>query len=105
MFLWCVRLWKAKRSIAEFTASLCYDVRFKLLIPPPADDPNGEGDSSELIKTKAFENGVLALPGTVFFANGRRSAHVRTSFSMLDDEKTDEALRRLGEVVRQACGI
>jgi tryptophan aminotransferase len=56
------------------------------------------------MKTKALENGVLALPGTVFFANGRRSAYVRASFSMLDDEKTDEALRRLGEVVREARG-
>lgn len=75
------------------------------MIPPPEDDPNAaEGDSADLIRTKAFENGVLALPGTSFFANGRRSAYVRAAFSMLDDEKTDEALRRLGEVVRQARG-
>jgi tryptophan aminotransferase len=76
--------------------------RFKLLIPPPADDPNGEGDSSELIRHKALEKGVLALPGTAFLPNGRRSAYVRCSISMLDDEKTDEALRRLGEAVREA---
>ena len=58
----------------------------------------------ELIRTKAFNNGVLALPGTSFFANGGRSAYVRASFSVLNDEDTDEALRRLAEVVREARG-
>jgi len=78
---------------------------FKLLIPPPSDDLNAtEGDSAELIRSKAFDNGVLALPGTSFFANGRRSAYVRASFSVLNDEDTDEALRRLAEVVREARG-
>jgi tryptophan aminotransferase len=79
--------------------------RFKLLIPPPDDDRNAiEGDSAELIRTKAFNNGVLALPGTSFIANGGRSAYVRASFSVLNDEDTDEALRRLAEVVREARG-
>lgn len=78
---------------------------FKLLIPPPADDPTAtEGDSAELIRTKAFEAGVLALPGTSFFVNGGRSAYVRASFSMLNDEDTDEALRRLSVVVKEARG-
>ncbi|KAF8322648.1 TdiD protein [Clavulina sp. PMI_390] len=76
---------------------------FKLKIPPPVDDLTAtEGDSHDLIRNKAFANGVLALPGTVFFASGKRTAYVRASFSVLNDEDTDEALRRLGEVVKQA---
>lgn len=73
-----------------------------MLIPAAPDSEDGEGDSSELIRNKALEKGVLALPGTAFFASGKRTAYVRASFSMLDDANTDEALRRLGEVVREA---
>ncbi|KAH7102888.1 TdiD protein [Auriculariales sp. MPI-PUGE-AT-0066] len=43
---------------------------FELVLPPG-------GDSKELIQTKAFEAGVLALPGVVFYANA--------SFSLLDE--------------------
>lgn len=79
--------------------------RFKLLIPPPSGEPEGaEGDSSDLIRTKAYEKGVMALPGTTFFASGKRSAYVRASFSILNDQDADEALRRLGEIVREARG-
>lgn len=76
--------------------------RFKLDIPPPVDDPqSSEGDSFDLISNKAFDRGVLALPGTSCFPLGRRSAHVRAAFSVLNDDDTDEALRRLAEVVRE----
>lgn len=103
MFLWCVFMWR-KVKHAGFVYELPL-LRFKLLIPPPSDDLNStEGDSTELIRSKAFDNGVLALPGTSFFANGRRSAYVRASFSVLNDEDTDEALRRLAEVVREVRG-
>ncbi|KAG9314943.1 TdiD protein [Chiua virens] len=69
---------------------------FKLLINP---DPNEEGDSKELIQTKAFENGVLALPGTVFLPNGHKTAYVRAAFSLCTEEQVNEALRRLREVL------
>ncbi|KAF8340328.1 pyridoxal phosphate-dependent transferase [Cantharellus anzutake] len=80
---------------------------FKLLISPNlfgeittiVDD---EGDSKTLIETNAFEAGVLALPGTVFFAIGRKTAYVRVSFSVLNDADTWEAVRRLSVVVREA---
>ncbi len=64
--------------------------RFKLL---------GETDSESVIKTKAYENGVLALPGNVFMPTGRKTAYVRASFSLLSEEEIDEALRRLKEVL------
>lgn len=59
----------------------------------------GDDDSASLIRTKALEHGVLALPGTVFYPNGRTTAFVRASFSTLSPEQVDEALRRLREVI------
>jgi tryptophan aminotransferase len=57
------------------------------------------GDSAELIQTKAYEGGVLALPGTVFYPNGAKTAYVRASFSLLNEEDVNEALRRLRNVI------
>jgi len=61
------------------------------------------GDSESLIRTKAFAGGVLALPGTVFFPNGERTAYVRASFSLLEEEQVNEALRRLRVVLLSDC--
>ena len=66
--------------------------RFKLLL-------GEDGDSARVIQTKAFEGGVLALPGTVFLPNGARSAYVRASFSLLEEGQVNEALRRLRVVI------
>ncbi|CAK5268113.1 unnamed protein product [Mycena citricolor] len=60
---------------------------------------NFNEDSAELIRTKAVEQGVLALPGTAFHPNGRKSAYVRAAFSLLPAEQVDEALRRLRETI------
>ncbi|KAG5644176.1 hypothetical protein DXG03_009017 [Asterophora parasitica] len=72
---------------------------FKLLLD---DDPSVEGDSHAVISVKAVERGVLALPGTVFLPNGRKTGYVRASFSLLDDAAIDESLNRLGKVVQDA---
>jgi len=72
---------------------------FKLLI---ADKPGEEGDSLDLIRNKAFENGVLALPGTVFLPDGRKTAYVRASFSLLSEDDVNEALRRLRGTILEA---
>jgi tryptophan aminotransferase len=60
----------------------------------------GEGDSDKLIRTKALEALVLALPGCAFYPGERVSAHVRASFSVVSDEEIEEGLRRLSELVR-----
>ncbi|KAG8863092.1 hypothetical protein FRB96_009272 [Tulasnella sp. 330] len=60
-----------------------------------------EGDSNALIAQRAVAKGVLAIPGTSFFPNGRTSAYVRASFSTIALDDVDEALRRLAEVVRE----
>ncbi|KAG9051199.1 hypothetical protein FS837_011314 [Tulasnella sp. UAMH 9824] len=73
-------------------------VWFKLLLPPvPGSD---EGDSEDVIVRRALKEKVLALPGTSFFTNGRTSAHVRASFSVLPEEHFDEAMRRLAAIVK-----
>ncbi|KAL4068895.1 pyridoxal phosphate-dependent transferase [Scleroderma yunnanense] len=69
---------------------------FKLLL---ASDANEEGNSKELIEKKAYEGGVLALPGAVFLPNGRKTAYVRAAFSLATEEQVNEALRRLRLVV------
>ncbi|KAF7337049.1 PLP-dependent transferase [Mycena venus] len=69
---------------------------FKLLIP------GAEDDSALVVRTQAFERGVLALPGTVFLPNGRKTAYVRAAFSLLGEEEVDEALRRLKETILDA---
>ena len=74
--------------------------RFKLLLPTA--DGEAEGDSASIIREKAVERGVLALPGTVFLPNGRKTAYVRASFSLLTPEEVDEAIKRLRDVIVDA---
>jgi tryptophan aminotransferase len=54
------------------------------------------------VRGQALEKGVLALPGTVFLPDGRNTAYVRASFSLIDEEDAEEACRRLAETVREA---
>jgi len=70
--------------------------RFKLLL----DDD----DSESLIRTTAFEKGVLALPGTVFLPNGGKTGYVRAAFSLLEAADVEEAVKRLREVVLASRG-
>jgi tryptophan aminotransferase len=79
-----------------FSAS---SVRFKLQINASLESE--DGDSETLIRTKALEKGVLALPGTVFLPDRKRSAHVRAAFSLLGEEEMEEALRRLACLIRE----
>ncbi|KAG8694061.1 hypothetical protein FRC09_010083 [Ceratobasidium sp. 395] len=73
-------------------------VKFKLKLPPVSEGE--EGDSERLIREKAVEHGILALPGTAFYPNGKKSAFVRAAFSLITPEDVDEGLRRLAEVVK-----
>ncbi|KAK2459881.1 hypothetical protein APHAL10511_008081 [Amanita phalloides] len=76
---------------------------FKLCLK--ADDGKGEEEDSEaLIRTKAFEKGVLALPGTVFMPNGRKTGYVRASFSIVGEDEVEEGLKRLRETILESRG-
>lgn len=78
--------------------------RFKLLLPRNQTSDGDEGDSEDLIRTKAYEGGVLALPGTIFLPDGRTSAFVRASFSLSTAEQVNEALKRLRAVLLKERG-
>lgn len=67
-----------------------------------ADSANAIHDSESLIRTKALEQGVLALPGTAFFPNGGKNAFVRASFSLLQPHDVDEGFQRLRKVILDA---
>jgi tryptophan aminotransferase len=67
-----------------------------------ADGDAWEGDSQSIIRKYAFERGVLALPGTVFLPNGGTTTYVRASFSVIEEDKVDEALRRLRQAILDA---
>jgi len=52
-------------------------------------------DSEEFVKTRAFEEGVLALPGKAFIPEkGVKTGYVRAAFSIPTDAEVDESLRR-----------
>lgn len=63
--------------------------------------PAGITDSYSLIRNEALAKGVLAVPGQSFYPTGRKSSHVRVSFSVIDlDTETPEGFRRLAESIR-----
>lgn len=73
---------------------------FKLILDPA--HPEIQGDSDDIIRNKALANGVLALPGTVFLPNGRKTAYVRAAFSLLPEAEVNEALKRLRKIILEA---
>ncbi|KAG8756584.1 hypothetical protein FRC14_002926 [Serendipita sp. 396] len=91
------------QGLAEWTipeAGMFFWIKLHL---PPSNE-SAEGDSESLIRDKALEAGVLALPGKSFFVNSRKTPYVRTAFSLLDEKDVDEALRRLAAVIKEARG-
>jgi len=93
------------RSILVLTHTpfwyLIFIHRFKLLLTDSDGGAEG-GDSEAVIKTKAFEKGVLALPGTHFLPNGRATPYVRASFSLTGEEDVDRAVQRIREAILDA---
>ncbi|KAL7004445.1 hypothetical protein EMMF5_005996 [Cystobasidiomycetes sp. EMM_F5] len=58
-----------------------------------------EGDSFAIVRTKAVEKGVLAVPGASFMPRGGKSPCVRVSFSLATPEQADLGFQRLREVI------
>jgi tryptophan aminotransferase len=65
---------------------------------------DAEGDSDSVIRNTAFNHGVLALPGTVFLPNGRKTAYVRASFSLATEDEVELAVQRLRKAILDARG-
>ena len=51
------------------------------------------------LAARAVEQGVAAVPGTLFFPDGRGQDSLRLSFSMVDEAKIDEGIARLCSLV------
>ena len=98
MFFWWLFLLKVA-SQDNTDILLLFGPRFKLLLSSSSTE---DGDSEAVIKTKAFEKGVLALPGTVFSPNGVKTAYVRASFNLLEEKDVDKAIQRLRDAILDA---
>ena len=55
-------------------------------------------DAVELA-ARAGEQGVAAVPGTLFFPDGRGGDGLRLSFSLVDEEQIDEGIAQLGSLL------
>jgi 2-aminoadipate transaminase len=58
-------------------------------------------DTADLLST-AVEEGVVYLPGTMFYADGRESNALRLSFSYASPDEMDRAVAALGRAARDA---
>lgn len=58
-----------------------------------------EGMDSTAMLPQAEAAGVAYVPGTRFYADGRRSEHVRLAFTLLTEEELEEGARRLGDLL------
>jgi DNA-binding transcriptional MocR family regulator len=55
-------------------------------------------DTRELLN-KAIQNGVAYVPGAEFHHDGRSSSELRLSYSVVDPDSMDDAIRRLADTV------
>ena len=101
MFFWFVPL--RDNCLIERSSESVHHSRFKLLLKEPGLEGEEE-DSESLIRGKALEKGVLALPGTVFLPDGGKTPYVRAAFSLLDEADVEEAIKRLRAVVLETRG-
>ncbi|KAF6755774.1 TdiD protein [Ephemerocybe angulata] len=92
------------KGIAEWTqpdAAMFFWIKLKLPMSVDLQSVEIDGDSTTFIRSKAIDRGVLVLPGATSFVDGRQTARVRVSFSLLSDEVTEEAIKRLATVLTE----
>ena len=58
-----------------------------------------DGTDGDDVARRAAEQRLALVPGTLFFADGRGTEHVRLSFSMVAEDEIDEGIRRLAALV------
>ncbi|KAJ7745551.1 pyridoxal phosphate-dependent transferase [Mycena maculata] len=86
-------------GLAEWTTPVAgMFLYIKLLVHPDGR----EADSAELVSGRAVAKGVLAVPGTAFMPLGGKTPFVRVSFSLIEEDRAEEACRRLREVLLEA---
>ncbi len=63
-----------------------------------------DGDSMDVIRTKAVARGVLAVPGVGFSPSKSKSPYVRVSYSQITPELAELAMERLRDTILEARG-
>ncbi|WVF65403.1 hypothetical protein IAT40_000130 [Kwoniella sp. CBS 6097] len=64
--------------------------------------PAGIEDGYALIRHEALAKGVLGVPGNAFYPSGKKSSHVRLSFSIVDlEQDTELGFQRLAEAIKE----
>ncbi|OCF35708.1 tryptophan aminotransferase [Kwoniella heveanensis BCC8398] len=64
--------------------------------------PAGIEDGYALIRHEALAKGVLGVPGNAFYPSGKKSSHVRLSFSIVDlEQDTELGFQRLADAIRE----
>ena len=90
---------KCERMLAALTRSMPESARwttprggfFSWLTLPGVDAVELTG--------RAIEQGVAVVPGTLFFPDGQGTDSLRLSYSLVDEEKIDDGIARLGSIV------
>ncbi|ORZ09018.1 pyridoxal phosphate-dependent transferase [Absidia repens] len=60
---------------------------------------NGITDSFDLVMNRALKKQVVAIPGDAFMPMGNKTPYIRVSYSNVDKDAMDEALRRLADAI------
>lgn len=60
-----------------------------------------EGVNAGALYPLAVEEGVDFAPGSLFYADGRESHHIRLNFSKTPEPRIDEGIRRLSRAIRR----
>ncbi|KAI5122317.1 hypothetical protein M0805_002484 [Coniferiporia weirii] len=73
----------------------------KLLLNDPSDSNAAEGDSG-IVLTLALQRKIVVLPGAAFIPDGKKTAYIRVSFSQLNEDDFEEAVKRVAQVIIDA---
>lgn len=68
------------------------------------NEDGSDGDSMDVIRTKAVARGVLAVPGVGFSPSKSKSPYVRVSYSQITPELAELAMERLRDTILEARG-
>lgn len=64
-----------------------------------------EGIDTDTLLPHAIEHGIVFVPGSAFFVEGSGAKFARLSFSWPKPERIEVAIKRLGDVVREALAL
>lgn len=72
----------------------------QLKLPPSVKSK--DGDSKDLIETKARAKGFLGVPGISFLPGAEQTHYVRTSFSVVPEDQVERGFEALRSAIEEA---